>query len=989
MKDRLSPRLSPAQTFVPQTVALVAILGTFSWLFGSALLSDHSFVYRDAAHYYDPLFEFTADEWSAGRVPLWNPYDGIGKPLLADTTSSVLYPGKLIFAMPLAFATNYKLYICGHVLLAAGSAFLLARRWGASVTAAAVCGLSYAFCGNVVFQYCNVVFLVGAAWLPLAVFCTDKMLLSKRIVWAPALGGVLALITFGGDPQGAYNAGLLAAGYALLLWLHERKGRRRATESHRNTTTGTDNAIDSEAGAGESGSRTPAPPCPTPLSRFISHRFVLLATAAMIGGVLAAAQILPAMAWSRRSHRAAYDVPRTLYELPGQIKRRHPGQAGRGSLEGLLAKSRPGEHLEHVYFFSFGPWRLAEYLWPNISGRQFPTHRRWIEAIPAEGLAWNPTCYMGLLPLLCAIGSLRLRGGDLRRRWMSWTVLLALLGSFGWYGIGWLVAEVCYAAGGDPANLPFGPAAGGVYWLMTVFLPGYVYFRYPAKLLIVVALGLSLLAARGWDRVFAGPSPGLRKTLLVLAALSLTAAAALWFMWSHWATWLSGVAPNVLFGPLDVNGAGNDVVGAFLHTAVVCGLIFCLLPRSQRRAKPRDSAYPIRPMLALILTATEIAIANCWLIPTAPRDYWKDPGPLATTIRTHTQDGTDSTIVRVDRAAPRHWFQSTWMQSGSSERQTEALISDNATLMPRFNLRRQIGVLDAPGTIVSQDYGTFLVQARWSGPRREGRGRFLHPKIQDVLSTDYAVLPTGGQPPSGWSRADEYSPQPEGSPQTFRVPPSGGKDSRQRPATPFAVLWQNERPHPRVWIAQRVARLDPLTGNDPDLVRRRTRDVLFAGKQFRDLRHTAVIETLPLDDGQLASINQRAGKSETADSEIEPCRLVTDQPQLVEVEVQLELPGLLVLNDFFDPGWQAQVTTTTSESLQRNPRLEVIRTNRVLRGVILPPGRHRIEFRYRPRLFYLGAIISAVGWLTLVTGTLLTWLGRAVRHHGVFTRRVA
>ena len=42
------------------------------------------------------------------------------------------------------------------------------------------------------------------------------------------------------------------------------------------------------------------------------------------------------------------------------------------------------------------------------------------------------------------------------------------------------------AAGGDPAGL--GPL-GGLYWLMTVVLPGYACFRYPAKLLVVAALG--------------------------------------------------------------------------------------------------------------------------------------------------------------------------------------------------------------------------------------------------------------------------------------------------------------------------------------------------------------------------------------------------------------------------------------------------------------------------------------------------------------------
>ena len=90
-----------------------------------------------------------------------------------------LLSGKLIFALPIGFAGAYKLYILAHVLLAAWAAYRLARHFGASVAAAGICSLSYAFSGSVLFGYCNVVFLVGAAWLPLAVLAADRMLVER------------------------------------------------------------------------------------------------------------------------------------------------------------------------------------------------------------------------------------------------------------------------------------------------------------------------------------------------------------------------------------------------------------------------------------------------------------------------------------------------------------------------------------------------------------------------------------------------------------------------------------------------------------------------------------------------------------------------------------------------------------------------------------------------------------------------------------------
>ena len=199
-------------------IVILSIAGLLVWCFADALFRGGMFVFRDAAHYYYPLFQLVADQWAAGRVPLWNPYENLGMPLAADPTASVFYPGKLIFALPLGYAWTYKLYIMAHLLLAAAAAYRLARHWQASVIAAGVCAISYAFSGNVLVNYCNVVYLVGAAWMPLALLAADRMLRERSLRWAAALGMVLALMVLGGDPQAAYHAGLLAAMYAAWLW---------------------------------------------------------------------------------------------------------------------------------------------------------------------------------------------------------------------------------------------------------------------------------------------------------------------------------------------------------------------------------------------------------------------------------------------------------------------------------------------------------------------------------------------------------------------------------------------------------------------------------------------------------------------------------------------------------------------------------------------------------------------------------------------------
>ena len=64
----------------PRLLVLAATACLFGWIFADALFGSGMFAFRDAAHYYYPLFKFVQSEWAAGRVPLWNPCENLGVP---------------------------------------------------------------------------------------------------------------------------------------------------------------------------------------------------------------------------------------------------------------------------------------------------------------------------------------------------------------------------------------------------------------------------------------------------------------------------------------------------------------------------------------------------------------------------------------------------------------------------------------------------------------------------------------------------------------------------------------------------------------------------------------------------------------------------------------------------------------------------------------------------------------------------------------------
>lgn len=854
----------------------VTIVVAFVWCFGSVLFRDRSFGFRDAANYYYPLFEWECHEWRAGRLPLWNPLDNGGTPVLAETTSSVLYPGKLVFALPVSYRLRYHLYVTAHILLAAGMAYRLARHWTCSREASTLAALSYAFGGSVLFQYCNVVFLVGAAWLPFGLLAADRMLRERSLGWALTLGAALALMVLGGDPQAAYHTGMLSAFYACLL-----RGDRVSG----------------------------AVIAPIPWRR---SRPALLATAATAGACLALVQILPAAEWTRQSSRDAPDVPRNVYEAAASLSSSE-SNGFREIASGLFATPPPGTHLRQVYEFSVGPWHVMEFVWPNCFGRVFPKNERWSNAIPAEGRTWTPSLYVGLLPFVLALLSWRVRRCDARVRFVSLLTLLALIGSFGWYGVGWLVQEIRAGLMSQPLDdLNVGQPVGGLYWLFVTLLPGYVYFRFPAKLLVIASLGISLLAARGWDDVLVVNSRRIATAFVVIAAVSLCAAAGFGLCQAPWSAWIAAVPADAIFGPLDIQAATSGVLSALLHAAVLGLVVWFLLRSTNARLMQTRGA------LLLGITAIELCVANGWMTHSIPGGVWAERQSLAGAI---VADADSSVPPRLFRDAAATLLPKAWSEQGDEARLASVVAWERATLLPKHHLSSNIAILGSHTTLSSADWDSFLRVARqWE---RE------HPWAEDgsllnSLSAQFIA-----------TSKEMHSPDL--------------KKLTMKPDEKFR-LYANSRDFPRVWLVHDVQVIPPLADRSRAELDQRTQKVFLDGDRPRDLRSVAILES---DEAISLPKFQKLRNPEL-------CAITHYSPQRVEIEATLTEPGCLVFNDTFYPGWRA-VQVTDGES----KKLTAYRANRLTRAVLLPAGEHRVIYTYRPQRIIVGGVVSSCAWLLL------------------------
>ncbi len=83
-------------------------------------------------------------------------------------------------------------------------------------------------------------------------------------------------------------------------------------------------------------------------------------------------------------------------------------------------------------------------------------------------------------------------------------------------------------------------------------------------------------------------------------------------------------------------------------------------------------------------------------------------------------------------------------------------------------------------------------------------------------------------------------------------------------------------------------------------------------------------------------------------------------PNRAEFLVRASEEALLVLSDMHYPGWVASVDGVSAP---------LYRTDAIFRGVVVPPGEHRVTMRYQPRSFHLGAGLAGMALMVLLTAS--------------------
>ena len=169
----------------------------------------------DYVLFYRPNIQFLRDAIFNPRLPLWNPYVGLGRPFLADIPMAVCYPPTYLLVF--AGTAGLLVFLWLHALLAAGGMFALTRALGFTATFSCLFAFTFLCCPALTARFFSGQIFYGAAlcYVPLLFLLAIKV--GDQWSWRVGAGFSLALAGqfLCGHPQ-AFWCSVLALGVFIL-----------------------------------------------------------------------------------------------------------------------------------------------------------------------------------------------------------------------------------------------------------------------------------------------------------------------------------------------------------------------------------------------------------------------------------------------------------------------------------------------------------------------------------------------------------------------------------------------------------------------------------------------------------------------------------------------------------------------------------------------------------------------------------------------------
>jgi hypothetical protein len=946
-----SPMKLPAK-FKPELAAISIIIIFFTLFFWPATLAGRLFVTGDAIVYSYPLRTIAWDALRRGELPLWTPALLGGYPLLSMAQLGLGYPLTWGYLFLPGYAAE-QIYVLAPFLLAPLFTYAFAREIGRSRLASLLAGLSFGYGGMMASGMAhNGKYTNAVVWLPLMLIAIERARTRRLLPCLIGASAAYAMSVLSGLGQGFVYAGVMALLYATFLSAAPIEDNGKAARGWRR------------------------------LADWRSWKPLVVCVGGMALAVgVAAFQIFETRLAQRLSIRReiSYEIfsggsftlaeawrsfVAPLYHYNYEVSTYLSPLAALAALAAVIAAVRaPRANLRIIFWLGLAALSLLLML-----GGHTPLYR----------LAYHlPVVNLFRIPW---------------RHAFEWTFAVAILSAYGWDAvatvffkrdkamprainnlIGGALFIACLVAGCALFKLAVQPEERMVV-PQQEWLPETVWLLwkagYTALLLLTVWWGARRLAP-AWRGAF------------LAAMIALTCFWEPQVMLSNW--WFRQAKPAAYFNQVSPPSQflqSYPPEQSRIYTSIANGFILDLPRAEPHNLSVRRGFHDAAGYEPLMLERYSRAFGIGWAFDTpafsSPRDKQVlDP-------RWQTLDLLNVRFLAEFAAPSQAWTEKDGARFAAGEAQVvlppaAAIILTGAaakvdSLSLVTELANSIAVADgevvakviirfADGREVTRDLKAGRDTSEWAHERADVRPNIRHSlaRVFDSRQGDgfsahryWARIDLGGK--SAVDRVSISSTLKEASLILWKATlyDSAGDGAtlltqglpdhwRKVYDHDNARIYENPRLLPRAWLVPKAELV-----NAEEALRR----IRGEGESF-DPRKTALIE--PGDKVKIAlPQGEFEGNAEA--------RIVGYRPNQLVIETEAGKRAALVVSEMNYPGWEATVDGQPAT---------IFPTNYLLRGVIVPEGRHRVEMRYPAPAARLGTGVSALSLLFILGAGLL------------------
>jgi hypothetical protein len=218
---KIGPLLMRLRSSTADLIPVLVLVGAVGAVFFPALFQGKLPFNLDLFHFFYQVAALSAGSLARGELPVWNPYQVAGMPLLADPGSAALYPLVVLPALLFGATDAFRFIIPLHFLLAALFCYWYLRVLGSGPAGSLYSALLFGLGSYLLFRTALPPMVWTTIWWPMVFACTALTIRARRPVAAlgwSALGGAgLGAAFLAALPQGFFYLVLGALGYAAYL----------------------------------------------------------------------------------------------------------------------------------------------------------------------------------------------------------------------------------------------------------------------------------------------------------------------------------------------------------------------------------------------------------------------------------------------------------------------------------------------------------------------------------------------------------------------------------------------------------------------------------------------------------------------------------------------------------------------------------------------------------------------------------------------------